>query len=159
MVLPWIARLFRWMAPIRKSTQEAADQSLAKQAKLKTFNTLTYETDLKQLAEDDREAVRQFRDKKMGFTRQGGSGQSNRDAIVCDDMTINTQRQFGVLEAAMLLGLVYLGWNHFKKETPSPPPPQPQVVTTGGEGDYVIRFWDQDGNPVDVPHLSQKPAE
>lgn len=144
----WVRRYLRWKDPFRKGTQEAADQYLGKAGKLQTFNDMIFAADLDELADDDREAVAQFREKKMGITRGDGG---NKDRIVCDDMTINSGGN-GVLAMVLgaLLALVAAWFFLGKAETPAAA--ADQVATTDlPDSEYEVRFYDKDGNQITVP--------
>ena len=121
--LRWIPRALRFMFPRQKALGEAMDQQLGKQAKLQTYHSLTMEADLDELSEEDRRAIDHFRNKKMGipFSPQ----ESNKDRIVCDDMTINNSG--GNLVSILLasaVGAAIMYWYNSSKQ-PEPPAPAP----------------------------------
>jgi hypothetical protein len=153
----WIARYLRWKSPFKKGAQEAADHYLGKAGKLQTFNDMTMAADLDELADADREAVAQFRDKKMGFTH--GNAGSNKDRIVCDDLTINAGGSGllpMVLGAALALGAAYFFLG--KSGTPAPAVGQSQPAPTQinvPDTAYDVLFYDKDGNQITVPRLPQ----
>lgn len=151
-LVKWTSRLLRWMQPTRRGLQEAADQQHGKQSKLTTFNHLTMENDLRKLAAADRDAVEEFRNRKMGIKGGGKSGDS--DAWVCDDMTINNSGKSNLLELALLLLLGLGGMYYINKDKA----PTPQEVNVD-DSEYEVRFFDKDGNLITVPHISQKPKE
>jgi hypothetical protein len=114
---------------------------------------MTMAADLDELAEDDREAVAQFRERKMGFTR-GNGGASNKDRIVCDDLTINSGGN-GLL--AMVLGAVLAliaAWFFLGKG--QPPAEAKPVEVNVPDSEYDVLFYDKDGNQITVPRLPVK---
>lgn len=156
MAFKWTTRLLRWMSPTRKGIQEAADQRLGKSNKLQTFHELTMERDFQELAEEDRESVRQFRDQKMGITGSGKSA-GDRDSWVCDDMTINAARS-NLPELMFIAALLALGyWLFGREQSPSPSTEHTTVPVVVPDTEYDVLFYDKDGNPIHVPHISTRP--
>lgn len=94
-----------------------------------------------------------------------------------DDMNItNTTNKTGVgigglLGVAAMAGIPGIGVALYalhmlnQAKPPEAPPVQTPVVVAPpvqpgpADSDYVVRFWDKDGNPIDVPHLNEKPKE
>lgn len=85
---------------------------------------------------------------------------------------IDNSRQTGMgwkelaVIGAMLLGaggMSLLGIKMFSDDNNVPQ--QTQQTTPNQEylppvdSDYMVRFWDKDGNPIDVPHISKRPKD
>lgn len=70
-----------------------------------------------------------------------------------DDMDVNVQNtKSGIgwreLAVAAVTGLV--GFGMWQYAQPSEPP---------ADSEYEVRFYDADGNPIDVPHISTREAD
>lgn len=67
-------------------------------------------------------------------------------------------KELAVIGAILLGG--YGSYNYFNSETTTQ---QPQAATSQGAGpvdsEYEVRFYDAGGNPVQVPHISARPAD
>lgn len=150
--LKWVPRLFRWLAPYRRGSQEAADQYLGKKSKVATLDDLVQVRDYQELAEADREGVAALR-KKHGFAMGTTGGKAgDRDTFACDDMTINASRS-GVLEMLAGLAIGAAGcWFFADRLNPSPAP-----VDATATAEAEFRFWQRkaDGTlvPVDIERL------
>lgn len=154
LVAQWAARLFRWLTPIRRPMQEMADQRWAKQSKLDSLQGAIDTRDWQELGDDDREAVANFRAQKMNWSTPQSAAKGDRDTWVCDDMTINTGRSSlpEVLIIA-LLGCLAFWWLTANK--PAKPQPATGAVTVDADdSQYEILFYDKDGKPITVPHIS-----
>jgi hypothetical protein len=72
---------------------------------------------------------------------------------IADEMDFNqtltrtgmTWKELAVI-AAMLLGGGALGMHYFASERQAPPV----------DSEYEVRFYDKDGNPIHVPHVSRR---
>lgn len=77
--------------------------------------------------------------------------------IADDDVDVNvdkSQTGIGWRELAVI-GAIGLGGLHFWGQQPTSPPVSP--AASPADSNYVVRFYDKDGNPIDVPNISQKP--
>ncbi len=59
--------------------------------------------------------------------------------------------------AIIIAGLVATGW-FFQRPVAAPPLSSP-TTTSPADSEYDIRFYDQDGNLIDVPHVSRRGGE
>lgn len=150
----WIPRLLRWSDPFRKGAQESSDQYLGKSAKIQTFNDLTMAVDLRELAEADRDGVATLRAKHgMGPI---GKRHGDKDAWVCDDMTINASRS-GLLEMLVGAALGAIGlWFLADKLKPAAMP-APEQASASASASADLQFYQRraDGTvvPIDIPRL------
>lgn len=60
---------------------------------------------------------------------------------------------------AMLLGGGTLGFLALDRDTQQTQQPTQQTPPPLYDSEYEVRFYDRDGNPIDVPHISQRPTE
>lgn len=155
--LKWIPRYLRWKDPFRKGAQEASDQYLGKAGKLQTFNEMTLSTDMRDLAEDDRQGVAALKAKHgFGEKKRGGfmglfGGSENRDAIVCDDMQIKSGSNFAELLLAVLIGAVAVWWFTSRDTSAAESPKNVEVNVP--DSSYDVLFYDKEGNQITVPRL------
>lgn len=93
---------------------------------------------------------------------------SHKALDIAEDMDFNQQidrsqsgmswKELAVIAAALLgtagLGLHYFGTD--KTETTTTNTTQPAGPDDSA---YTVKFFDRNGNPIDVPHISQRPKE
>lgn len=65
----------------------------------------------------------------------------------------------GAVMAVALTGLcTFLLFDRFlDKQQPQAPAAAPTQTKAPTDSEYMVRFYDKDGKPIDVPHISQKP--
>ena len=79
--------------------------------------------------------------------------------IADDDMDVNVQNtKSGIgwreLAVAAVAGLTGFGmWQYSQQPTP---PADPVEHASPVDSEYEVRFYDADGNPIDVPHISTR---
>lgn len=85
----------------------------------------------------------------MGIGGPPRSKGDNKDAWVCDDMTINNGGGIGQTLLAVAAGAlaVYLWCNRPQATQPVNPPV---------DSEYEVRFFDADGNPIELPNISER---
>lgn len=154
--VPWYARLNPFRKQFRNPRLAMADQVWVKNAKLDSLEEAVAVRDIQELGDADREAVAHFRDQKMKWQKQPEKT-GDRDTWVCDDMTINAGRSSlpeVIVTAALCLGAAW-GWSTYQK----PSIPKAEVKLDTEDSAYEVLFYDKDGNPISVPHISTKPKE
>lgn len=73
-----------------------------------------------------------------------------------DDTNINANKYgFGWKELAVIGGLVVGGLYLLRDEPPAVSPPP--AATSPVNSEYDVLFYDADGNPIAVPHVSSRP--
>ena len=64
----------------------------------------------------------------------------------------------GLIALALIFGSQWMNRSPVnvqqQTQTPAAAPTQTKAPT---DSEYMVRFYDKDGNPIDVPHISQKP--
>lgn len=131
-----------------------ADQVWVKNAKLDSLETAVAARDMQELGDADREAVAKFRDQKMKW-EPSPPKTGDRDTWVCDDMTINAGRSSLpelVVTAALCIGTCW--WMFGRDKTPEIPKAEVKLDTQ--DSAYEVLFYDSDGNPIKVPHISTR---
>ena len=133
--------------PMRSAKREAAEQSLAKQAKIRTALDANFSKHFQNIARDEEAAVRQYRDQTVfgaaKQTPQGARGDS--DLVLCDDMNINVQAPSGGLGGiGTALGAAALGaagmWYAGQPKPAAPvAPAAPAVVDTDTNTNVTIK--------------------
>lgn len=84
------------------------------------------------------------------------------DLAMEDDLNITTTKTGvstpGLLGIAGIAGASLLGYGYMNRDQPAVPqsPPAAVAPVTPADSDYEIRFWDRDGNPIEVERV---PAE
>ena len=125
-----------------------AESHLAHQAKLDALNELVMTDDLEQLAFDDREAVRQYKQKtqglkltpEQGITRRRGSSKRKGKVAAPDDMghilgDVHVEQSPRSTLANLLIPLAALAlagwvlWNQIQPDDTEPVKPGPDRVT------------------------------
>lgn len=72
---------------------------------------------------------------------------------------IGTAGVIGIATAAGLPGVLLAGYLLFKDARPEPTAPQPSPEVSVPDTEYDVLFYDKDGNPIQVPHISTKPKQ
>ena len=78
-----------------------------------------------------------------------------------DEVNVDNSRTatgMGWKELAVIAAAGLGGTGLFMSLQPQPSQPAPQVSPLP-DSDYVVRFFDKDGNLIDVPHISKRPQE
>jgi len=84
---------------------------------------------------------------------------AHKSLDIADDMDVNVQNtKSGIgwreLAVAAVTGLAAFGmWQYSQQPTP---PADPVEHASPVDSEYEVRFYDADGNPIDVPHISTR---
>ena len=116
---------------------------------------------------DKQELYGDFRDGEKWRTRLSRKlAHKSLDIADADDMDIEVDRsnrsisgigwkELAVLAAAGLGGFAL--WSHEKTPAATPPPAVQQQSPADTE--YDVRFYDKNGDLIDIPHISQRPKD
>lgn len=84
------------------------------------------------------------------------------DIMPDDEMEVNQYHRSGigwkelaVVAAAGVGGLA--AWQHFGSRDDPQAPPAAVAPAGPWDSEYEVRFYDKDGTPIDVPHISKRP--
>lgn len=84
------------------------------------------------------------------------------DIGVDDDMFVDNSKRsngFGWKELAVLAATAVGGGYLLTNSTTAPPMPTQQAVPSPIDSEYEVLFFDRDGRPISIPHISQKAAQ
>lgn len=160
-----LKRRLRHSPTIPQTVDEAASQYLGKQAKMEVALDGVFAKQLHDIAEDEVAAVQQYRQKNTGIGGTlgpgGKKGTAVGDFIVCDDyqrglspITVAVIVIVAILAIVLVAAMAAWGATVLMKHDEQKP-----VTANAIDTEYEVRFFDRDGNPITIPHISQKPAE
>jgi hypothetical protein len=66
-------------------------------------------------------------------------------------------RELAIIVAGMVAGTAATGWFFSRQTVPAQNPVAPAQHTAPVDSEYDVRFYDKDGQPIDVPHISRRP--
>ena len=130
---------------MQETVQETAQAHLAKEAKLNVAQNAVLVDDVRHLAQDDRDAVRDYQARLWGSRQSSRKGNDMSDLIVCDDYRRGLN-PWVVTALAAVAGAVMLGRDWLATPTPDQPAP-PEVQSLEDQNtQYQLQFVD----PVEV---------
>ena len=130
---------------MQETVRETAQTHLAKEAKLNVAQNAVLVEDVRQLAQDDRDAVRDYK-ARLGRSRRSagkGNGMGMSDLIVCDDYRRGLN-PWVVTALAVVVGVVMLG-RDWLAPTPLEQAEPTEAVSFDDQNTlYQLRFADDE---------------
>ena len=128
---------------MQETMQETAQTHLAKEAKLNVAQNAVLVEDVRQLAQDDRDAVRDYKARFGRSRRSAGKGNGMSDLIVCDDYRRGLN-PWVVTALAVVVGVVMLG-RDWLATTPLEQAEPAEAVSFDDQNTlYQLRFADDE---------------